>query len=108
MIMIWNRLGWLVPVIGLLGMVVVQLVVNLIFGMNAYKHNIHYQNAAIAIVGGLVFIVGNYLNHSCKIEIRCKQTEQLLEIKDKHTFFYIPFERCGLIISLFSLLKINN
>lgn len=87
MILFWNKLGWVAPLVGLLGMTAIQFIVNLIFGINFYRDNTPYQNIAIAFSGGLVFIVGKYLNRSDKIEIRCKQTKQLLEAKGKHTFF---------------------
>lgn len=108
MIIIWSRLGWLVPIIGLLGMMSIELTVDAIFGGDYYKENILYQNIAVVFAGGLVFIVGKYLNHSDRLVIRCKHTRELLEVKEKHEFFFIPFEWSGVLISLALLLIINN
>jgi hypothetical protein len=108
MIIIWKRLGWLVPIIGLLGMISIELIVDAIFGGDYYKENILYQNIAVIFAGGLIFIVGKYLNHSDRLVIRCKHTRQVLEVKDKHEFFFIPFEWCGVLISILFLLAINN
>lgn len=104
MIIIWTRLGFLVPVIGLLGLGFFQLAVDAMFGAGTYSKSGMIINLSVVFAGVLIFMVGKLLNNPDKLYIRCEHSRELLEVNGKHEFFFIPFKWCGVLISIIAIM----
>jgi hypothetical protein len=86
MIIIWRGLGFLVPLIGIAGLLVTQSVV----GDAYYQAHGWPKFAAGLVVGLLVLLTGCGLNKN-------------RPSGNNHTFFFIPVEMWGVLIFVFGV-----
>lgn len=103
--LIWNRKGFLVPLITLLTLALTEYLVELAFNnSNYYQEHGWAPFMGLAIVGVFCTLLGNRLNKDQNKKFIDKETGEEVRIKIKHTFFFISVEHWGLILPIIGLI----
>jgi hypothetical protein len=106
MLIIWKRMGWLVPVVFFSVFFLFQVSFDAIYSEGFYKENQWVKNTAIIFGGLCLALLGYFLNH--KKRHLSTDTDKPIST-DKHTFFFIPIEFWAIILPvLFTLIQIND
>ncbi len=92
MLLIWQKFGFLIPVIGIGALLLAQLITNAVFGPNTYENNPGpYAGAAMLIAAALTY--GLHLLLAPRETPRAlvdPQTNQKVTLKRRSTFFFVP------------------
>jgi len=107
MIIVWKRMGWLVPLMFFAGLVLISKAIDSMFGQEFYTMNFWPKCLAGVIIAASVGALGYYLNVIKRPVIITPDTGVEAR-QDAHTFFFIPFQYWGgIIFVLNTLIAIN-
>ena len=112
MLIIWKGLGFLIPFIFFLLAILVQLVVDNIFGTDYWKNNAWPLSFSLIATGLICWFLGKYLNSRPGKIVIDKETREEFEIRKTHSFFFIPFQYWGIICAVLGIVsyiqKVNS
>jgi len=101
--LVWTRLGWLVPAIVVLVLVTGQLGLNAALGEGFYEQNEWVPLAALIVSAMIVGVVGFYLNNKrADTQYINEKTGQRV-MEGAHTFFFIRFDFWAVLIPLIAV-----
>ena len=95
---IWQGLGFLAAVIPFVVLVLTQLGVDAIAGEGYYTVNDWTHLLAVLIAAPMVGGFGYYLNRQPGKVLIDPETNQKVELKRRHTLFWIPMEYWSIVI----------
>lgn len=103
-LIIWSRLGILVPVVAIICLFLVSSFFDNIFGAGYYKMHSLPKFIAGIVGGAVIFMIGYWLNSKRDVfeEIIDTQTRKSVLVKrHRHSLFFVPFEYWGVIYFTF-------
>ena len=99
---IWQGFGYLAIVIPFVVLLLMQVGVDGIAGKGYYTAHDWVQSLAVVIAALIVAAVGFYLNRQPGKVLIDPETNQKVEFRRRHTFFWIPLEYWAIIILAFA------
>ena len=92
MIFIWQRFGFLVPVIGIGMLVLTQLLLNALFGDGTYERNSDMYSvcATLASAAAIYWLSVERAKHEKPRTLVDPETSEQVTIHSTSTFFFIP------------------
>ena len=92
MLLIWQRFGFLVPVIGFGSLVLTQLLVDTALGKNRYENDSAlYAGIALFVASGLTYLLNLFLSpREQPRKLLDPVTQQTVLVKRTSTFFFVP------------------
>ena len=95
---VWTGLGWLVPVIWIVALVLTQSSIDAVYGEGFYTANAWPKQAALLVAAVPICILGIYLNHVKRQALIDEETGKVLDRAPAHTLFFIPIEYWAAIV----------
>ncbi len=106
MLIIWRRMGWLVPVIVLISLVITTIAIRATLG--DVDVSAHWQNFATFLLASLTIgILGYHLNYRKRTVVINEETGEE-EKSPSHTFFFIPMQFWAIILPIFFVWITND
>ncbi len=99
---VWKGLGILVLIITIVMAIVMQLVVDQVWGVGTYKTATWPIPVAIALSGIIVGGLGYILNNKPGRVLVDPETNESIEFKKEHSLFWIPMQYWGILLVLIS------
>jgi glycerol uptake facilitator-like aquaporin len=104
---IWNRWGFLVPVITLGTCIVSEILWEFITKDEKFYQNNPEPLAIALLVAGIINIsFGNWINRRKARRLVDKETGEEVILKDNHSFFWIPIEYWGIVLIAWSIAEL--
>lgn len=100
MLIIWRRMGWLVPVIVLASMVVSALAVEFATGGETELAKHWRRFPGVILASAVLGILGYHLNYRNRPVHKDEETGELTQAPS-HTFFYLPMQFWAVIYPIF-------
>jgi hypothetical protein len=105
---IFTRLGFLVPILVLAALVGTELVFELLYADDRYYQEHDWAIITASIIGGaLIWRLGRHLNRDVAKKLVDPDTGDVVLLAHKHSFFFLPMEHWGLIIPAFAVLLLS-
>ncbi|HFB66448.1 MAG TPA: hypothetical protein ENJ60_13000 [Aeromonadales bacterium] len=101
--LVWKGMGILVFIITIVIAIIMQLVVDQLFGVGTYKTATWPIPVAIAISGIIVGWLGYILNNKPGRILVDPETNESIEFKKEHSLFWIPMQFWGIILLVASV-----
>lgn len=95
---IWQGLGFLAAVIPFAVLVLTQLGIDAVAGESYYTANDWVKLLAVLIAAPMVGGLGYYLNRQPGKVLIDPETNQKVELKRRHTLFWVPMEYWSIVI----------
>ncbi len=106
---IWSGLGFLVPVIGFLGLLASAMLMDVLFDDDQYaKSHVWPQLVGWLAAGAMLWFLGRYLNRGRARRMIDAQTGELVVLRNNHSFFFIPMEYWALVCVIFGVSRLIN
>jgi hypothetical protein len=103
MLVIWSGLGFVVPVVALLCLVIAQLVTDAVFGEKYYTTHNWPKTAACIFAACMLWSLGRWLNKPDPEEFDESTWASLLRSSARHTLFFIPVEYWSFVVVAFAI-----
>ena len=105
MIFIWQRFGFLIPVIGIGSLVLIQAIVDGLFGSKTYtQSSSFYAPIAMVLAAGVTYLLGRHLiAREQPRELHDPTTGQAVILQRRSTFFFIPVAYFTYVFLAFAL-----
>ena len=100
---IWSGLGFLALIIAAIVFIATQFAIDAAMGAGSYQSVIWAIPLAGIISGALIYFIGNMLNSKPGKILIDPDTNQPVELKRRHTLFWIPMQFWGLIVAIGSI-----
>lgn len=102
---IWNRLGFLAPLIAMTNLVLAEYLTEEFFNdTNYYQEHGWPMLLAFLISGRLCLVIGRSLNKKQEKLYSAVESGKKIIIKPRHTFFFISLEHWGFLFPLFGII----
>lgn len=103
--LIWSRMGFLVPVVAVFTLALTEYVVGMTFNNSNYYEEYGWPTFVALVVAGLLCkVLGDLLNKSQGKKYIDEETGEVVVIKKTHTFFYISVQYWGIILPIIGLI----
>lgn len=101
---VWTRKGFLVLVVTFGILISLQLLTESCSGNEQYFKEHSWPSAiGLLISGVIIWFLGTRFNGAPTRVLVDKKSGEDIALRDRHTFFFIPMEYCGLIICVASI-----
>jgi len=102
--LIWKGWGLLALFIPLGLSLLIQFIVDFYFGSGFYKSASWPLPLAFLLSSLPIFYLGHTLNKKPGRKLMDLETQEIIELKEVHSFFWIPMQYCSLIAVVISIL----
>ena len=104
MFLVWQGLGFVVPLIPIVFILLGQFLLDAVMGPGFY-HSHGWSMAFMLLLSGVaVWMLGTRLNNKPGRELIDPQTQETVILRKRHTLFWIPFQYFGIIIGVLATL----
>ncbi|HFX6226098.1 MULTISPECIES: hypothetical protein [Acinetobacter] len=104
MIFIWQGLGFLAIVVPFLVVLLVNIVVDQIYGTGYYSSHHIFAAGGLIVSAVVIWFLGMRLNNKKHDRILLDQvTGETVILKKKHTFFWIPLQYFSIVLIAFAV-----
>ncbi len=100
MILIWQGLGFLAVVIPLCVLIIGQLAADALFGQGYYTAHHSMFATLMVLSAAAIWYLGKALNGRPGRVLVDPKTGQQVELKTKHTLFWIPLQWTALLVAV--------
>jgi len=101
-------MGWLVILVGSIGPLATETVVDWFLGDGSYLRSASFQRLGAAFGAFLIYAIGRWLNDPARLEVRQVDTNELLGVRAEHTFCLIPFQWWAAIFPILYLVSFQT
>lgn len=92
MILVWTRLGFLIPIIFIAIAIIIFSISSSIFTQE-YIESARWLFSLMFLISGIIYwFLGNLLNNKKSKKMIDPQTNRVVFIKKRHNFFFIPIQ----------------
>ena len=98
MFVIWKGWGILAVIIPIVFILIVELLVNAVFGEGFYQKSSWTLSLVLMLSAVLIYIVGIKLNGKKGKIVIDKESGEEMELKSTHSLFWIPLQYWGFVM----------
>lgn len=106
MIIIWQGLGFLVPLITIAAYALANWIVDTYIAYEYSKSHSWPTGIAFLVAGALCWYIGNWFHQQGGREVIDRETGEVIDIEKPDTFFFIPMRYCGIILGILGVFSL--
>ena len=103
MLMIWRGLGFLVPIIFFIGVLLTQSIAAAIWGNSVLDRDNLLMAISCFVAAIICYLIGSLFDRKKPKVYIDKETGQEFVVKKTHSFFFIPLKTWGFILPIIAI-----